>query len=130
VVISAVVLMLHFTITLAAVSVVALLAAYLGCEAWQRLRRQESLAVVMRDAVTVLGVFGLVCGLMLTGLYYGIHFHPIERYTYARLIQRDWVTTEYNWYWVLSNALGYFLSFGLAQTVLLLVQAGRPRGAS
>lgn len=125
VVVSAVVVMLHFTITLAAVSVVALLAAYLGAEAWQRIRRQDSLAVVIRDAVTVLGVFGLVCGLMLTGLYYAIHFHPIERYTYARLIQRDWVTSEYNWYWILSNALGYFLSFGLAQTVLLLVQVSR-----
>jgi hypothetical protein len=125
VVASAVVFMLHFTITLAAVSVVALIAAYLGGDAWQRIRRQDSMAVVMRDVVTVLGVFGLVCGLMLAGLYYGIHFHPIERYSHARQIQRDWVTSEYNWHWISANALGYFLSFGLAQVVLLLVQLGR-----
>ena len=122
---SAVVFMLYFTITLAAATVVALIAAYLGCDAWQRIRRRDSTGVAMRDVVTVIGVFGLVCGLILTGLYYGIHFHPIERYEYARRIQRDWVTTEYNWYWISANALGYFLSFGLAQVVLLVVQVGR-----
>jgi hypothetical protein len=73
----------------------------------------------------VLGVFGLVCGLALTSLYFGIHFHPIERYGYAREVQRDWVTSEYNLFWVVSNALGYFLSFGLVQTALLIVQLGR-----
>jgi len=125
VVASAVVFMLLFSITLAAVSVVVLIVAYLGCDAWQRINSQDSMAVVMRDVVTAIGVFALVCGLMLTGLYYGIHFHPIERYSYARLIQRDWVTSEYNWYWISANALGYFLSFGLAQAVLLLVQVGR-----
>ena len=64
-------------------------------------------------------------GVLLAGLYFGIHFHPIERYTYARAVQRGWVTSEYNLDWVVANALGYFLAFGLVQTALLLVQGGR-----
>jgi nitrate reductase NapE component len=125
VVASAVAFMLYFTITLAAVSVVVMLIAYLGCDAWQRIRRRDSIALVTIDMARVLGVFGLVCGLALTSLYFGIHFHPIERYGYAREVQRDWVTSEYNLFWVVSNALGYFLSFGLVQTALLIVQLGR-----
>jgi hypothetical protein len=122
---SAVVFTVYFSITLAAVSVVMMLGAWLGIEAWQRLRRQESSGRVVIDVVRASGVFGLVSGLMLAAMYVGIHFHPVERYSYARLVQRDWVTSDYNLQWVMANALGYILSFGLVQTGLLLAQGGR-----
>ena len=122
---SAVVFMFYFTITLAAVPVVMMLVAYLGCDAWQRIRRRESMSAVAIDVASMLGVFGVVSGMLLASLYFAIHFHPIERYAYARTVQRDWVTTEYNLDWVMANALGYFLSFGLVQTAPLLAQAGR-----
>ena len=122
---SAAVFVLYFTITLAAISPVLMLIAYLGCETWQRIRRRESIGAVALDVAKVLGVFGLASGLVLAVLYFGIHFHPIERYSYARMIQRDWVTSEYNLDWVMANALGYFISFGVVQSVLLLVQGGR-----
>jgi hypothetical protein len=125
VVASALVFMVFFSITLAAVSVVVMLLGYLGCDVWQRHRRRERLSSLMADGAKVLGVFGLACGVVLTALYFGIHFHPIERYTYAREVQRDWVTRDYNLFWVTGNTLAYFLSFGLAQAALLIAQIGR-----
>jgi hypothetical protein len=122
---SAVVFMLFFVTTLAAVSAVAMLMAYLGCDAWQRIRRRDTPVIVTSDVARVLGVFGLVCGLALTSLYFAIDFHPIERYSYAHEVQRNWITSTYDLFWVVENTLGYFLSFGLVQTALLIVQLGR-----
>jgi hypothetical protein len=122
---SAAIFTLYFYMTLAAISLVAFLGAYIGLVLLARLRRGEALRGVALDVVQTVAVFALVCSVLLACLYAWMHFHPIERYTMARNIQRDWVTTEYNVFWVTANLLGYFLSFGLAQTSVVLVQQWR-----
>jgi hypothetical protein len=123
--VSAVIFMLYFYMTLAAVSLVAFLGAYVGLALLARIRRGEALRRAALDIVQTLAICALVCGVLLACLYVWMHFHPIERYTMARSIQRDWVTSEYNLFWVKANLFGYCLSFGLAQTIVVLAQQWR-----
>jgi hypothetical protein len=122
---SAVVFVLYFTLTLAALSVLVFLAAYLGLVMLRRLRGRERIVRVTLDGLRVGGVFALVSILLLLVVCLWLPFDPVERYGYARLVQRDFVTTEYNLFWATTNLLGYFVSFGLMQTVLLVLQQGQ-----
>jgi len=122
---SAAIFILYFYMTLAAVSLLAFLGAYVGLAMMARLRRGEARRSAALDVVQMLAVFSLVCGVLLVCLYEWMHFHPIERYTMARSIQRDWRASEYDLFWVKANLFGYFLSFGLAQTIVVLAQQAR-----
>jgi hypothetical protein len=115
---------LYFTLTLAAASVLVLLASYLGLRLVRRLRSGESFTSVTLDLSRSAGPFALVSAGVLALLCVWLPFDPIERYGYARGMQQEWTTSEYNLYWATANLLGYLLSFGLIQVVLLSVQLG------
>ena len=55
---------------------------------------------------------------------WGLAFHPLERYTAAREIHQNRTSADYGFFWVTTNLLGYFLSFGLMQALLLFLQQG------
>ncbi len=116
---------LYFTMTLSALSLVVLLAAYTAALMLRRLRNGEGLRRVASDVAAAAAVFALVGATALSVLYLWLHFDPIERYSYARSIQKNWGGSDYNLFWVTANLLGYFLSFGLAQTLVLIVEHGR-----
>jgi hypothetical protein len=115
----------YLYMTMAAVSIVAVLAVYLGLEALRRLVHGDRWQRVVSDLALVVVVFGGTSAALLTGLYLGVHFQPIERYTYARAIQRDWGSPDYNSFWVTANLVGYLLAFGITQSVILFTQLGR-----
>jgi hypothetical protein len=125
VVVSAIIFMLYFYLTLAALSLVAFLGAYVGLLLLAQLRRGKAFRSAALDVVQMLAVFALVCGLLLAGLYELMDFHPVQRYTIARSIQRNWGSSEYNLFWVKANLFGYFVSFGLAQMMVVLAQQWR-----
>jgi len=125
VVASATIFMLYFYMTLAAVALVAFLGGYVGLFLLAQLRRGETFRCAALYVVQMLAVFVLVCGVILACLYAWMDFHPVQRYTIARNIQRNWTTSEYNLFWVKANLFGYFLSFGLAQTIVVLAQQWR-----
>jgi hypothetical protein len=116
---------LYFFMTLAALTAVALAAVYLASLAWQRIARGERLAAVSAETAAAGCAFGVTAGFWLAVLYAGLNFDPVERYSYARDLQRRWVTPEYNLFWATGNALGYALSFGIAQSIVLLAQLAR-----
>jgi hypothetical protein len=126
---------LYFTLTLAALSLVAMLAAYLGLAAIRRLRQGGASSVRLRleataGQVLVLDVaksavaFAVPAALVVLLISVTLPFHPVERYSVARDIQRTWTSADYNLFWVTTNVLGYLLSFGLMQAVLLIIQQG------
>jgi hypothetical protein len=114
----------YFTLTLAAMSLLVLLASYLGFTAIRRYRQAGGLRPIARDVATVAAVFAVTAGIGLALASWGLSFHPLERYSAAREIQRNWTSAEYGVFWVTANLLGYLLSFGLMQAVLLLLQQG------
>jgi hypothetical protein len=123
--VSALVFTVYFTMTLSAAALFAALIPYLGLVAFQRLRRGATLEEEARAAGKAVGVFAAVCGVVLLASYALLHFDPVTRYGYARGVQRDWTTSEYNSFWVTSNLLGYALSFGLIYVVCVIVQQWR-----
>jgi hypothetical protein len=122
---SATIFIAYFYMTLAAISLIAFLGAYVGLVLLAGLRRGEAFPRAALNVLQTLASFALVCVILLACLYVWMHFDPIERYTMARGIQREWVTNEYNLFWVKANLVGYFLSFGLAQTSVVLLQQWR-----
>jgi hypothetical protein len=123
--VSAVVFVLYFTLTLAAISVLPLLAACLGFIAIRRLRGSDTLRSIVLDVARPAIAFAIPAVLVLLLVAVALPFHPVERYSVARELQRTWTSTDYNLFWVATNVLGYVLSFGILQTVLLMLQQGR-----
>ncbi len=125
VVASGLIFVLFLTMTLSAVSLLASLFPYVGLVVLQRVTNGERASRVSLELATVLGVFALVCSVLLLALNGLLRFDSVERYTYARSIQRDWVSNRlsaFNFVW---NLLGYFLSFSLIYTTCLFVQQWR-----
>jgi hypothetical protein len=122
--ISAVAFVAYFSMTMAALSLGAVMVVFWALTVLQRLARGEGPSRIAYDAARDASMFALVSLALLALLYVGAHFDPIERYTFARSIQQNW-GMEYTGSWAAANLLGYFLSFGFAQTALLLVQQSR-----
>jgi len=125
VVASAVAFFVFFAMTLSAVSLLAYLLPFLGLVTLHRVANGEHRSRIVLELAAVAGVFALVCGLLLAGLSGWLQFDPVERYTYARSIQRSWVREHVSWFVFAWNLFGYSLSFGLLYTLCVLVQEGR-----
>jgi hypothetical protein len=122
---AAVVFTLYFTVTLAAAAVLAFLLPYVVIAAWSRMREGKSGGRVALQALAVTATFaGIFAGGILL-LSFAFHLDFVGRYTIARKLQSDWQTEQYDFFWARADALGWFLSFGLAQSWLLLAQVGR-----
>jgi len=122
---SAAVFTFYFTITLAAAALAAFFLPYLGMVCWSRRRQGDAAVRVAADVLKVCGVFAGVVVALLLLVSIGFRLDLVERYRVARTIQAGWTTSEYNFFWARADALGWFLSFGLAQSLLLVAQEGR-----
>jgi hypothetical protein len=115
---------LYLSMTMAALSMMVPMLAVAGLDALQRLRRGDGIPRVSRDLAVMGGTFAVAVAAALALVAIGLHFDPVKRYEYAREIQANW-GTEYTGSFAVANLLGYFLSFGLAQTAVLFAQQGR-----
>jgi len=125
VVLSALIFVAYFTMTLSAVSLLGWLLPYSGLVALERIRRGKRVSSAARESATALGIFALVCAVPLAALHGALQFDAIERYTFARSIQRNWVGSRLSWFVFAWNLLEYFLSFSLIYTTCLFVQQWR-----
>jgi hypothetical protein len=123
---AAALLLVYFAFTLAAISLLAFLLAFSALVTLQQVRAGVDVRRTILDRAGEWTVFGATAGALLLLLYVAIDFDPVERYSWARSIQRSWgVTNESAAFWVATNLLGYFLSFGLIQAGLLMLQPAR-----
>jgi hypothetical protein len=125
VVLSALIFVAYFTMTLSAVSLLGWLLPYCGLVALERIRLGKRVSSAARESATALGIFALVCAVPLVALHGALQFDAIERYTFARSIQRSWVGSRVSWFVFAWNLLEYFLSFSLIYTTFLFVQQWR-----
>jgi hypothetical protein len=121
---SALAFTVYLGITLAASALIGFLVPYAALAMLQRVRT-EPLRRLTTEMLKLALIYVVIVVAVLGAFSYALDFNFFKRYAYARQLQRDWVTTEYNWFWVKTNLLGWFLSFGLLQSVLLVVQQGR-----
>jgi hypothetical protein len=124
VVASAAIFVAYFTLTLAALSVLVFLGAYLGLVLLRRSRARETIGSIGVDALRHGSLFVVASILLLVAVCVLLPFDPVARYQDARTMQSGWVTSEFNVSWATGNLIAYFVSLGLMQTVLLLLEQG------
>jgi hypothetical protein len=122
---SALLFVLYLSVTLAAAALVSFFSGYIASVlVHQRLRRERVWPAVLDTARAAI-VFTVVSAAAIAALQAALDVDLLARYQNAREVQRIWVTEEYDAHWMTGNLLGYFLSFGLTQAVLLWAQQWR-----
>jgi hypothetical protein len=116
---------MYFTVTLGAVALLALLLPYAVMAGWRREEKDQSPRERITIAVVGTVLFAVVVMACLAALSATLQLDFVERYSNARATQADWNSPDYNFFWVRANAMGWFVSFGLAQSLLMVGQQAR-----